>query len=295
MPGVNDLEFNKVDERLRKLLKKFANLIDREWPSSVSQKGGTHIIFHSFVLVAETTYRTIIWICADKPDFVGRDPKFTLSVAPLARTILDQVFTACFISEAVEERSFWYFKAGWRELMEKDNLERQRYSSDETWQEALKTNVDLQAKLQELANITEAERAKLSLIKRFPNPGRMHEECKDKSIKDYLIFLNDWFYKQLSQESHLSATGLISRAFPQVLVHIGLIPEQMLRERLEKVRSAGIVTSMTLTVSLLSELQGILKFPSISSDLSYLWTILGAYWKDPDDLYKRRYQSLLAP
>src|SRR5215831_6650812 len=49
MPGINDLEFNKVDEPLRYVLKKFANLIDREWPPTVNQKGGTHIIFiHSF-------------------------------------------------------------------------------------------------------------------------------------------------------------------------------------------------------------------------------------------------------
>jgi hypothetical protein len=261
----------------------------------VSQEGGTHIIFHSFVVVAETTYRTIIWICAEKPDYDGRDPIFVHSVPPLARAILDQVFTVCFLSEDIEERSFRYFKAGWREIAEKDIRERQRYSYDKKWEEVLSTNVQLLDKLGELAKVTEAERTTLSLIKKFPNPGRMHEECNISSLKDYLIFLNDWFYKQLSQEAHLSATGLITRAFPQVLVHSGLIPEQKLQERLGQVRSSTIVTTLTLTVALLSEIQAILKFPSINQELCYLWTLLGGYWKDPDDLYKRRYQSLLIP
>ena len=289
------MPFKEIDEPLRKLLKKFANLIDREWPSSVSREGGTHIVFHSFVLVADTTYRTIIWICAEKPDLVGRDPQFVLSVPPLARTILDQLFTVCFLSEDIEGRSFSYFKAGWREIKEKDIRERQRYSSEQNWENILGSNVHLLSMLGELAKLTDAERATHSLIKRFPNPGRMHEQCTSSSLKDYLIFLNDWYYKQSSQESHLSATGLITRAFPQVLVHSGLIPEQSHQEHLDKARSSSVVTSVTLTVALLSEIQGVLKFPSIFQELSYLWTLLGKHWKDPEDLYKRRYQSLLTP
>ena len=292
MPGINDLDFKKVDEPLRKLLKKFANLIDREWPSSVSREAGTHIILHSFILVAQTTYRTIIWVCAEKPDLPGRDPVFVLSVPPLTRALLDQVFTLCFLSENVLERSLWYFKAGWREIKEKDALERARYASDESWKEVLSTNLGMLEKLGELANVTPAERDRLAQIKRFPNPGRMHESCGDR-LKHFLIFLNDWFYKQLSQEAHLSATGLITTAFPQVLVHNGSISESMLQERLLQVRSNTVVATITLTVALISEMQGIIKFPLISQELTYLWTLLGKYWKDPDDLYTRRYQSLL--
>lgn len=297
MPGISGVEFKKLDEPLTKQLRKFANLIDREWPTSVSQEGGTHIIFHSFVLAAETTYKTIIWICAELPDLEGkgRDPQFVLSVPPLARAILDQVFTVCFLSEDIKERSFWYFKAGWRELKERDDRERRRYSTDKRWEEVLRTNLELLDRLGELAKVTKDEQATPSKIKTFPNPGRMHTKCVNGSLKDYLLFLNDWFYRELSQEAHLSATGLITRAFPQVLVHTGAIPDQLLRERLEQVRSSTIVTTVTLMVALLSEIQGILKLPSISEDLSYLWTLLGAYWKDPEDLYKRRYQSLLAP
>jgi len=297
IPGTSGVEFKKLDEPLRKQLRKFANLIDREWPSAVRREAGTHIIFHSFVLAAETTYKTIIWICAELPDLEGkgRDPQFVLSVPPLARAILDQVFTVCFLSEDIEERSFWYFKAGWREIKERDDRERRRYSTDRGWEEALSSNLELLDKLGELAKITQDEQATPSRITKFPNPGRMHEKCVDSSLKDYLLFLNDWFYRELSQEAHLSATGLISRAFPQVLAHTGLIPDQWLRERLEQVRSRTVVTTVTLMIALLSEIQGILKFPSISQELSYLWTLLGAYWKVPEDLYKRRYQSLLTP
>lgn len=288
MPGINDLEFNKVDEPLRYVLKKFANLIDREWPPTVNQKGGTHIIFHSFVLVAETTYRTIIWICAETPSLAGRDSKFVLSVPPLARAILDQIFTVCFLSEDIEYRSFWYFKAGWLEIKRQDLRERQRYGSDDKWKNVLSTNQDLLEKLGELAKVAKDEK-----IDPFPNPGRMHEYCKNKSLQDYLTFLNLWFYKQLSQEAHLSATGLITRAFPQVLVHSSLMPEKLLEERLVQIRSSTIVTVLTLTVALLSEIQAILRFPSIGADLRYLWTVLGTYWNEPKDLYARRYDSLL--
>lgn len=103
----------------------------------------------------------------------------------------------------------------------------------------------------------------------------------------------EWFYREFSQEVHLSMPGLIVRGFPLVLVHKGEKSEAEFEDHLKRVRSDTVVATLSLTTALLSEIQGILNFPSVSQDLRYLWGTLGAYWDKPSDLYARRYEKLL--
>ena len=87
--------------------------------------------------------------------------------------------------------------------------------------------------------------------------------------------------------------GLIVRGFPLVLAHKGKKSEAELEDHIKRVRSDTVVATLTLTIALLSEIQGILNFPSVSQDLRYLWGTLGAYWDKPSDLYAQRYKNLL--
>jgi hypothetical protein len=87
--------------------------------------------------------------------------------------------------------------------------------------------------------------------------------------------------------------GLIVRGFPLVLVHKGEKSDAELEDHLKRVRSDTAIVTVTLATALLSEIQGILNFPSVSQELRYLWGILGAYWNKPSDLYAQRYEKLL--
>ncbi len=286
-----DLPFQVVGQPLDELLQAFPNLIFRNWPKNINTANGQQLILHAFVDVGANTYKTILWICADIPNYPERKLEYVLSVPPLVRSILDQVFTLCFLSEDLDNRALLYHKSGWRELWERDQRERQRYGESQKWATVLIENRNLLNALAELTHLSEEEKINPTRhIEYWPLPSRMIKHCLDQSIANYLDFLEDWFYRELSQETHLSHPGLISRAFPLVID----IPPDKLREHLEGRKSVAIVTSITLTIALLSEVQGILRFPGMDEKLKYLWTILQKYWTAPSDLYQKRYQRLLS-
>jgi hypothetical protein len=56
-----------------------------------------------------------------------------VSAPPLARTILDSLFTVVFLFEDLPTRIKWYLKSGWRELFEEHQRCRKTYDADPAW------------------------------------------------------------------------------------------------------------------------------------------------------------------
>jgi len=105
--------------------------------------------------------------------------------------------------------------------------------------------------------------------------------------QDHLRYLNDWFYRGLSAESHLSLNGFGKRA--------GFLfapsPEDR-RRVLDESRSDDVFTTITLVVALLSELEIEFRF-GLTDRLKYVWGIIQEYWGEAKDLYTRRYGTAL--
>jgi hypothetical protein len=249
------------------------------------------VLLQSHAAVGATTYRTVIWVIAENSESRGGEAEFVLSVPPLVRSLLDQVFTVCFISEDPQTRSLQYHKSGWREINERNTRERKRYGNDPKWERRLTEQHKLLQQLAVLANIASEESTDpKKFINYWPIPSQMIKGCHAPVTREFMKFLEDWFYRELSQEAHLSQPGLISRAYPLIID----LPPERIDEHIALRRSMFAMTTITLTVALLSEIQGILRFPEISERLKYLWGLLKELWVDPKDLYERRYQNLLA-
>src|SRR5207244_2630765 len=95
------------------------NKLEREWPSAVPAHKASSLVLRLLVAVSENTYRTIRYFCADKSDDGARKLQYALSAPPMARTILDALFTIIFLFEDLPARTAWYVRAGWREMEEK--------------------------------------------------------------------------------------------------------------------------------------------------------------------------------
>ncbi len=99
--------------------------------------------------------------------------------------------------------------------------------------------------------------------------------------------MNDWFYKKLSQDSHLSWPGLIRRG------GFLLNPDREERESaLDKYRSNCFCTTLTVLFALLSEIQIELGY-DLAERLKYLWTFLGDFFGESKEAYEKRYQRML--
>jgi hypothetical protein len=207
LPG---LSFTEVRDKIDDLLVAVANLVEREWPAKYADKFALKTILLSMVKITENTYRSIRYLCADRPEDASRKLEFAVSVPPLARTILDSIFTIVYLFADPNSRLEWYYKSGWREAREEYERYKQAYGNDPDWAEYLGWLRAFVDTMQQDWNITDIEAADPKKIKWWPNPGRMITDSNTSDDRrQYLSYLNDWFYTQNRHpngEKHVKST-----------------------------------------------------------------------------------------
>ncbi|HEV7920010.1 MAG TPA: hypothetical protein VGR02_04380 [Thermoanaerobaculia bacterium] len=282
------LDFELIRQPLDSLAVATVNKIDREWPASIDRHPATKIVLRLLIAISENTYRTIRYFSAEKPPDGARKLQYTLSAPPLARTILDALFTVVFLFEDLHERTSWYVRAGWREMEEKRSRFQSAYGSEPSWHEYLSSYGAVVAEDRELWSISDAEIADLKRLKYWPTPGKMSEACASEERRKYLRYLNDWFYRELSQDSHLSWPGLWRRGgyflFPK--------PSNEERTILEKVRSDNLSIAVILLLALISEIELELRL-GLADRAKYVWGILVPYAGEAKEIYDLRYNGRL--
>jgi hypothetical protein len=107
-------------------------------------------------------------------------------------------------------------KYGWREDKERLLRFQRQYGNLPDWKTWLQRYSDQVEMGKFLFSITKQEENNLVSIKYWPNPGKMARyRIKPTSIlppsRQFLEYMNDWFYRDLSAESHLSSRGVMVR------------------------------------------------------------------------------------
>ena len=118
IPAHRRLDFKVIREPLERLTAAVVINVERSLPPAIANVVGAPAILLLLTKVAETTFNTIRYFCADEPADPARPISFASSAPPLLRALLDEIFTVIFIGEDVVGRVQWYNKAGWRELRE---------------------------------------------------------------------------------------------------------------------------------------------------------------------------------
>src|ERR1700679_274523 len=108
----SNLDASVITEPLDSLISAMGNKIEREWPARYANIQGARELFLLTVRIADITSRSIRWLSAEKPPNPARIPEYCLSVPPLNRTILDNLFTVMFVLEDLPARCEWYHKRG---------------------------------------------------------------------------------------------------------------------------------------------------------------------------------------
>jgi hypothetical protein len=86
-------DFKVIAEPLDSLLSALENKIEREWPQRFAPIAGARELFLLTFRTANATYRSVRWLCAEKPPDPARRLDYCISVPPRNRTILDHLFT----------------------------------------------------------------------------------------------------------------------------------------------------------------------------------------------------------
>jgi hypothetical protein len=293
IPKERHLDYKVVDEPLASLSTALLNKLEREWPPALARVDGAQTLFRCLSFVAAMTCQTVVYICADKPDDPARKLSFASSAPPLLRSLLDGLCTVVFIAEDLEKMVAWYYRSGWREVAERNALYGRKYGGDLRWKEWLAEGAALAERMRKSSGITQAELANPKLVRYWPTlPQMIHSRDIAREIgserRQFLEYLEAWFYRELSQASHLTFPGLSHRAAPFLRERDDPIAESQWR----KLRSDAVGVAMVLLLAFITEVNDIVDL-DLRSRCAYLWGILREYFPFADELFQARYAQLL--
>jgi hypothetical protein len=274
------------------------NLITRDKRSELEQvHKGLPALLGNIVRVTAATWKAVAALTLDRQHGALPRRELATAVPPLARTFLESAMGIVYFGEDTNQRVTWYFRAGWVDAVEEYRQRVDRYGSQPgatTWVKGHLAWLDLH----DLdLKITPAEKLDpRSALKRwraqskgkgfFPNPGSMYLTTLDPWRRSFLVFVNDWFYGKLSQDSHLSYLGLARRG--GVLADVG--PSE--RDR-DLYRSGVALTALALYLAVLSEAAQFVGLPAEKQRLRKVWEhTLAAL--PVNELWKERYELMLS-
>jgi hypothetical protein len=254
---------------------------------------GYPLVLALTVVVSRGTWESIRFLCFEQPKN-GWRPEFVYSVPPLARTLLDSLFNIIFMFDKPSINVRWFLVGGWVDQNRAYKRFRQRYGSEPDWRPWFDLcAADIKQTEDLLVEITDAERRSPDrpVLGYWPNPGRMggrESPMQDAARTRFLEYVNDWFYKRLSGDSHLSLTGLLNRGGYRRPLAAGVDPAELHMQT----KSHFVLTALTIYVALLSEVCKELVLPAELTSLRKVWEKL-IVWPDARDLFGRRYEALL--
>jgi hypothetical protein len=284
-PPVPELDYNTIRVEFNSLMTATGNRLAREWPPNVRAHDGLAPTLRALVVVSAVTYRTIVYICADNPP--APELEYALSATPLARTLLDAVFAVVFLFEDPIGRPDQFYKGGWREKMEENARYHTAYGADPSWAGFSAEHDRVLKKMTEDFDITQSERANPSSVNYWPTPAQMKNRLVDAERKAYLEYMNDWFMREMSQDTHLSFPGLQRRFNP-----LTIDDPALRRNVLTKLKSDAVGTSLVLMMALMSEIELELRY-GLANRLKYVWSVLNPYYLIAKEVYDFRYNGRL--
>lgn len=288
VPPEKVLSFRVIRDQLDETLEALKNLIDREWPAALGRIPGSRALFLTTIKVAVNTYDSVRFLAADLPEERAPRLEHGLSIPPLTRSLLDQLFTVIFLCEDLAARTPWFYKAGWREAKEAYERYRAKYGDRREWVDWLKAFGGNLETLRQEWGVSPEEATSPKRIEYWPIPSRMlkRQELAPET-RTFLEYLEAWYYRTLSQEVHLSFPGLAHRGAALLLK-----PGEERTALLTKKKSDAVLTTITIVLALASEMEYLLRF-GLAKRLAYIWGVLVEYWEDAKDLHAARYERFL--
>lgn len=288
------IDFQTFREELHGVFAAIGNKIEREWPTSVGTPTSQMIGLGHF-RISLTAYETLLYFSAERPlNAPFRKPEFVVSAPPLVRSMLDALANVLFLFEDVMKRTEEFARRGWKEEFEHENRLRARYLNDPAWKDYLEEIAKRGEAVRESLGITEDDAKKL---RRWPTLGVMissNPKERDRILQDarreYLTFLNDWFYKDFSAETHLSPPGFARRA--ELVFREARFWDDATRTAQAILRSKAVTAAIGFLLAMSAEFEHELRF-GMAARIIQIWTRLNEISPDLRDLYEHRAMTIL--
>jgi hypothetical protein len=249
------------------------------------------VVLDMFVRFAKNSYEAAQYLTASIPEDHNRKPSYVLILPTVNRQLLDLLFTVVYMLDDFPERFIAYEKAGWRESKEEYERLVRVYRDHPEWTEYLEHRKRLVERNAEVVSLTAEEEQNPKLIRYWGTPTHLMKQ--QTTSRDFLHWLYDWFYKDTSEQAHLSSSGLM-HVTPFLLADVvGGEDEEITKNYVQKVyHFQHFSRTATVVVAIMNEINA--KF-ALENDrqIAYIWAMLREHVPEADDLFKKRYEKML--
>lgn len=297
-----DLNYKIVEKEFHSILVKVGNKLEREWPNKYMMVDSGQVTMLALYRVAVNFYKTIVHLCSDKLYAETRDSWLWLSVPPLNRTILEILVSSLYILENFPEHTKLFHKVLWFERSQTIEYWTREYGGSKKWDDFIEQWRKTVDRIEKRMCLTTEEKTNPSeKIGYWPKVNKVIKRLKktNSPIVPFIIYLNDWFYRELSAQSHLEPSGLL-----EIGVHFlskgdikdlfGDDAEEKLSDKLKEFKTRQVWIAITLMMSLASEIEIHFRF-GLEQELAYLWTMFNTHSDYSEEIYSKRYEELLVP
>lgn len=298
---VQDLDYQKIKRELLTLFEATANKLEREWDARYADVDSGRVIFFQLIRIAINTYNTIVWICADSPKDPDRKPIYALSLAPLTRTLFEQLIMLLFLLEDVPQYIQLMFKTGYAaKRLELEHVLKYHGNLPD-WQhyiDFLRNQIEIE---EQEVKLTQAEiQHPESTIGKWPTPGKILKRLRrDHPISpniNFIEFIDSWLYRELSEQTHLESRGLTQRGMyfsPDIAQRLfGDEWERVMDEHLAQYRGKQVFTAIALMLAICSEIEVHFKY-GLNQRARYLWAFLSPTSGIIKDFWETKYSTYI--
>jgi hypothetical protein len=265
--------------------------VEHQWPKALVEHWPARVYLSILCRAARTTFRTVAYVAADVRQ--GQSDwrwDYLLAVPLMNRTLLDSIFNCVFLLEDIPARSKWFHESGWKESMLELKREEAAYGSDPAFKSFLASKKERLSQNAKRLHLDTA--AAMARKEWWPNPGKIpHYGFKKGEVlpdhRQFLLYLNDWFYGPISSQSHHGFYGLQQTGMYYLAEEFPKGERQDIERTWPSFRAEQVVRSSVLTLALLSELEKHFDL-GLATDFRQLWQkLLGA--PEAKEVYEKRY------
>jgi hypothetical protein len=281
----NQIPFKMLNEPLEEIAKATLERIRREWPLPLGEPSNA-VVFGFLLKRSLWIYRSSRCLVADIPrDSLSR-PEFGASLPILSRTILDAVFVVAFLADDYPTNLCWYLDSGYREAKHQLDMYKERYPTWTKWASQIEDSFNLFVEARDKACSGPSEPP----TRWFPGIGKAIGKnlIHDENCRDFLTYLNDWLYGELSSASHSHWSGLVLSMGQILRMEHG---DDWDMQLITKYRSDFLLQEMTLLLALVTEIIVLAGFEGRDKCV-YIWTLLREYCDEAKHIYETRYAEL---
>jgi hypothetical protein len=288
------VDWSEFKDELHNVLTSVSSKTEREWPTTVGTPQ-SHVIVLGHFRISLAAYETIRYFCAELPrGDSARKPEFIVSAPPLIRSVLDALANIIYLFEDIGARTLEFSRRAWKEDNERAARFRRKYGTDPAWSDFFAHLDELDGRTRASLGISEADAREL---RRWPTLGAMistdprgKDRLKDDARRLYLTYLNDWFYRDFSSDTHLSPPGFFRRV--ELVMHESRLWTEREWAAAGALRTQVLTATIGLMLAMSAELQNEFKF-GMAERITRIWSRLNFYSPDLKELYEQRARNLL--